>query len=413
MIPPSRHSPHGDAGRGLTTVLILVVAIGPLSTDLYLPSLPDMQDHFATDAGAIQLTLSVYLVAFALSQLIYGPLSDRFGRRLPLVIGLGIYLAASVLCLLAPNMETLLAGRLLQGFGGCSGAVLARAVVRDICGPDRAGRMMASIAAAMALAPLLGPVIGGVLTDLLGWQSCFAALSLAGALALAGVLLLLPETAPSRTGGPAPAGGLRGMAGDFATLMRHRLFLGYTLAGCASYSGLFAFISGSAFVFVDMLGLSPRAYGFCFSAVVLGFILGARTSGRLQRDDRACVALGALLNLIGGLCMVGVLAGGWFTPAGILVPMILFMIGMGLLLPRAGAGAVAPFPAQAGTASSLVGALQYAGAALVGVAVGQFHNGGPWPMALAIAGSGLVALMAWLLLLRGSGQRNPNQQAPV
>ena len=396
------------AGRSVTLLLVLLTALGPISTDLYLPSLPAMRDAFAVDTGAIQLTLSVYMVAFAAAQLIYGPLSDRFGRRGPLIAGTALYFAASILCLVAPSIEWLILGRFLQGVGGCAGQVIARAVVRDVHGRERAGPVLAKIAFAMGFAPAVGPAIGGMLTDAFGWQACFWALSLAGGAALVGVFALLEET--NRHPDPDPAGPVR-MARTFASLLRHRQFTGYALAATFSYAGLFAWISGSSFVFIEIFGLAPDLYGYCFASVVVGFMTGAQIASRLTVGPVRAVRIGAAVNAFGGLAMLGVVLGGYAGVATILAPMILYMIGMGIVLPSAQAGAVGPFPRRAGAASSLIGAAQYGVAAFVGLAVGHGFNLTPLPMTLGIAGSGVAAFVAWAWLIRGAPDPAEEEEA--
>lgn len=399
MNAPAPSGKPDPAGRLVTTLLVLLVALGPISTDLYLPSLPSMQRAFDTDVPTIQLTLSVYMVAFAASQLIYGPLSDRFGRRAPLIGGTALYFAASILCLLAPSIEWLIVGRFLQGVGGCAGQVIARAVVRDVHGREASGRVLAKIAAAMGLAPAIGPAIGGLLTDAFGWQACFAALSLAGGLALVGVVLLLQETNRAPDGQPiSPAR----IGRTFAGLLRHRQFSGFALAATFSYAGLFAWISGSSFVFIEIFGLAPDVYGYCFASIVFGFIAGAQIASRLTVGPVRAVALGAAANAVTGLAMIAAVALEAATIATILAPMILYMVGMGIVLPSAQAGAIGPFPTKAGAASSLIGATQYGIAAFVGLAVGWGFDGTAGPMALAIALSGVGALLAHLAMIRGA-----------
>ena len=386
---------HGAVWMGL---LVVLVALGPISTDLYLPALPGIRDHFGADVAGVQLTLSVYLVAFAASQILYGPLSDRFGRKPPLILGLAIYLAASVACILAPTLEWLIAARFFQALGGCSGQVIVRAVVRDVHGRERAGPTLAKIAAAMGLAPAIGPVLGGFLTDLFGWEACFIVLSAVGALALLGSLSILRET--NRLKDPDATRPTR-LARNFATLLRHRGFVGYAMAATASYCGLFAFISGSSFVFIEVLDLTPQQYGFCFSAIVVGFIAGARIAGRLSTGPSIAVAWGAAINAASGIAMVGFLLAGIESTASVLLPMIVYMLGMGIVLPHAQSGAIGPFPEKAGLASALVGVLQYGFAAIVGVWVGHAFDITAMPMALAIAASGLAALAFHAFLIRG------------
>lgn len=390
------------ASATVTGLLVLMVAIGPISTDLYLPALPGIQAAFGADIATTQLTLSVYLVAFALSQLIYGPLSDRFGRRSVVIAGLALYVTASLVCVLAPTMEVLIAARLVQAVGGCSGQVIARAIVRDVHGADGAGRVLARIAAAMGVAPLLGPILGGYLSDAFGWQACFIALSLAGGLAMLGGLLLLQETNQNRDPGATHPGQImRNLVGFFGDPR----YLGFALAAGGSYSGLFSFISGSSFVFIDMLGVPVSVFGYCFAAAVAGFIIGARIAGRWIGGP-AAVGLGAAMNLLFGLAMLVPLMLDYQSVATVLIPMVLYMVGMGLVLPHAQAGAIGPYPKKAGAASALFGALQNSMAAGVGVLVGHGLTASPLPMAWGVAGSGAFTLFCYLVLIRRPQSRH-------
>ncbi|NMM45091.1 multidrug effflux MFS transporter [Rhodospirillaceae bacterium KN72] len=380
----------------VSVLLVLMVAMGPISTDLYLPALPAIQAAFSADVAGVQLTLSIYLGTFAICQILFGPLSDRFGRRSVMMGGMAIYFAASLVCVFAPSLEILILGRFLQALGACAGPVIARAIVRDIHGPEAAGRALARIAAAMGIAPLIGPVLGGYLTAQFGWQSCFVLTSIAGGMVLVGGFLLMSETNPYLD---ATATAPRQLMRNIGGLLRDRRFVGYTLAGTASYCGLFCFISGSSFVFIGILGVPAEVFGFCFSAAVVGFIAGAQIAGHMSNRQRA-LTIGTLFNGVFGVALLIPVLAGIETVWTILVPMVLYLIGMGLVLPHAQAGAVGDFGRIAGTASSLFGTVQYAIAAVVGVVVGLFLDGSALPMALGIALSGIAAIVAHFGLTR-------------
>lgn len=390
------------SGLAVTSLLVLMVAIGPISTDLYLPALPGIQAAFETDVASVQLTLSVYLVAFAFSQLIYGPLSDRFGRRPVILGGMALYFSASILCIFAPSMEVLIAARFLQAVGGCSSQVIVRAVVRDVHGPEKAGPTLAKIAAAMGIAPLAGPIIGGYLTDIFDWRACFVALSAAGGAALIGGYFMLGETNERRDPTATRPGRI---FGNLTEMARNPAYVGYTLAAAGSYSGLFAFISGSSFVFIEVLGLAPTLYSYCFSAGVVGFMVGARIAARIRVRNKA-LGWGASINLISGAAMILILLAGTQTVATVLIPMVIYMVGMGLVLPHAQAGAVAPYPDKAGAASALFGTTQYAAAAGVGLLVGHGFDGSAQPMAWAIALSGAFTFACFLFGIRRHSGRD-------
>ncbi len=385
----------------VAVIVTLCVALGPLATDLYLPSLPSIGRAFDVGVGEAQLTLSVFLVGFAFSQLIYGPLSDRFGRRPVMLSGILIFLAASIFCAFAWSLEALLVGRLLQSLGICAGPVLGRAVVRDAWGADRSARILSYTGSAMALAPAVGPIIGGFLEAAFGWRSSFHALSVFAVLLLAFVFLRLPET--NRKPDLSALRPLR-IAGNFLVLLRHRSYLGYMLIGALSYAGLFVFISGSSFLLIGDLGLSPQAYGLSFAAVICGYILGSFASGRFgERFGRermltlgvAAATLSACLGI--GLALFGVLA-VW----SVVGATALYFLAAGFTFPNAVAGALRHYPHMAGAASSLMGFVQMGIAAGLGIAVGQLHDGTHLPMAAAIGfAAGGIALSWGFLVLPG------------
>ena len=382
-------------------LITALVSFGPLSTDLYLPSLPLLTRDLGADPGGGQLTLSVFLVGFALGMLIYGPLSDRFGRRPMILAGVALFLVASIACALAPTIEALIAFRFVQALGGCCGPVLGRAVVRDVYGPDRAAKVLAYVGVAMAVAPAIGPIIGGQLTEYLGWQANFWALAVFGAVILAAASARLPETHTHRDPEATRVGRL---IGNYAMLLRHRAYLGYVLVTAFVFSGIFSFISGSSFVLVDGLGVSPGTYGFCFAIIVLGFMLGSYLAGRLTLKlgvDRL-IRIGTTLAVAGGLAMSACALAGLFTIAAVIAPFFVFMVGAGLTLPNGMAGAIGPYPALAGTASALLGFIQMSLAAAIGIGVGHLTTETAVPMALAICGSALGAALAFAWLVRGA-----------
>lgn len=397
---PPRATRRRAEGLGVAILLTALVALGPLSTDLYLPSLPALRQEFAVDAAAIQLTLSVFLAGFALSQLVYGPLSDRFGRRPALLGGLLIYITATLVCALAPTVEILIGARFLQALGACAGPVVARAIVRDVYGQARAATVLSYMAMAMALAPAMGPILGGVVEAAVGWQANFSLLAIYAVTGSLGVALVLPETNAFR--GEA-AISLTRISGNYGLLLRERRFLGYVLVVAGAYSGIFAFISGSSFVLMENLGQSPARYGFSFASVVAGYMLGTLISGRLTErlGLESMLRLGSLLGLAGAGLGLGLAMAGLLSLWSVLGPMALFMVGAGLMLPNGMAGAVGPFPRMAGAASALLGFAQMSLAALVGIAVGEATDGSAVPLMAALTGAALLAFAAERLLVAG------------
>ena len=397
MMPPE---PTGAPvpRRGLVVLVTGLVALGPISTDLYLPSLPALTRDLGSDVASAQLTLSLFLVAFACCQLVYGPLSDRYGRRPVVLGGAVVYLLATLACMVAPTMEMLIAARFLQAVGACAGPVLGRAIVRDLYGRDRAARVLAYVGAAMALAPAIGPILGGFVEVAVGWRGNFALLALFGAVILVAVAATLDESNRN----PDPNALVpRQLAANYLGFLADRRYVGYAATVALGYCGLFAFISGSSHVLIAVVGLSPDQYGFCFAAFVVGYAVGTTLAGRLTLRlgiDRM-IALGGAVACAGGLAMAAFAWGRVETVAAIVGPSMVYMLGVGMVFPNAQAGAMGPFPTKAGAAAALVGFLQMATAAAAGIAVGHAFDGTSIPMAtaIALAGVGMVLVRAGLL----------------
>ena len=392
--PPAQPPSEVLIGAVVTTL----VAFGALSTDLYLPSLPAIRASFAATPGEVQLTLSAFLFGFGANQLLHGPLSDRYGRRPVLLAGLAIYALASLVCAAADSLALLIAARVVQAFGACAAVVIGRAVVRDLYEQEEAARVLSYVAAAMALAPAIGPILGGLVEAAFGWRANFLLLAGIGLAALTLVLTLLPETNRFRgPGTPLVRRLLHGYRGLLA-VPRYRAAL---LIATAGYAGIFVFISGSSFLFMESLGLGPRAYGFCFAVIVVGYMLGAFGSGRLNRRHGSAqlLAWGTALAAFGGLA--GLLMTLLFGPGlvQILGGQFLYMLGVGFVMANATALALAPFPERAGAAAALLGCLQMLAAAAVGAVLGQLLDPGGVAMmtALALAGIGGFAAERWLL----------------
>lgn len=390
--PPDESRGPSDGWR-LRMLLTALVAFGPLSTDLYLPALPMMVDSLRTDVASVQLTLSVFLLGFAASQLIYGPLSDRYGRRPALLWGVAIYVIASIGCIFATTIEALIIARFFQALGACSGAVVGRAVVRDVFGRERSASILSYMAMAMSLAPAIGPVLGGMLTEWGSWQGNFALLALFGIIMLASVFFGLPESNRHRDADAIRPGR---MLANYVLLLRDRVFSGHILIITGVYSAIFAFISGSSFVLINQLGLGPSAFGMAFGIVVLGYMIGSYLSGRLSMRVGAgrMMTIGSSLATAAGFIGWLVAIFGIVTPVTVMIPVFFVLIGAGLTLANAQARAIGPYPAMAGLASSLLGFTQMSGAALVSFAVGHLLEGSAATMLGTIAISALTAALA-------------------
>lgn len=396
------------ASLPMSVFLTVIVGLGAFSIDTFLPSLPEMMRVFGSSAAAAQLTVTLFLASFAAAQLLFGPLSDRVGRRPALVAGLVLYLAGAAGSLFAPSMPALVASRVAQGLGGGAGPVLSRAIVRDVHPPHRAARVLSLMAIAQALAPIVAPILGGVLQARFGWRASFGFMAAMGLAFLAVALVALEETSPHH--GPRRGTAARvGLAEGLATLARHRAFVGSVLAVTLVFSGQFAFISGSAFVCMGVLGLSPRAYGFAFALVAFGLMTGssfaARHTARLGAERM--IRRGAALAAGAGVTMAALVAAGQVSSASILVPMFAYAVGTGIVMPNGMAAAVAPFPHMAGLASAVLGFAQMTGAAAYSIFVSRFFDGTARPMAFAIASSGLAAAAAARLLRGAARQVDP------
>lgn len=371
-----------------TVFLASLTAVGPLSTDMYLPSLPAIAADFGADTGATQLTLSMHLIGFAGSQLFYGPLSDRFGRRPVLLGGFILYIVGSFVSLFVMSIEQLILARLLQAVGGGASVVLARAIVRDLFEGAAAGQMLAKMAAIMGLVPALAPMLGGVVQDLYGWKENFIAMGLFGIVLFVIVATSLDETLPpARRQSAAPLAILR----NYRRLLADTHFLKYLAVACVCFSGLFAFISGSSFVLQREYGLSPVVYGLCFGAMAGGYVAGSLIGGRLVRrlGIDGTLRIGGFAAALGGLSMLAALL-SFPSALAIVLPVVIYGFAVGLSMPQAMAGALTPFPEMAGTASSLLGFLQAMAGAVAGIYVGHGVDAGAMTMAGTIAAMGVA-----------------------
>lgn len=332
--------------RGLTALLTACVAFGSLSVSIYVPSMPSIADELHSSLASVQATLSLFLLGFASAQLLYGPVSDRFGRRPVLLTGLTIYVLASIACAFAPSVEILQLGRFLQGLGACCGPVVARAVVRDYYPPKEAAKVFSLIGTAVALAPALGPIIGGQLQVYLGWRSVF--FFLAGF----GVMMI----------------------------------------------GLFCYTTLSPFLFIRELGIRPDVFGSLMIFTVGSYAFGSFTSGRLvgRLEARNLVVLGATISLIGAVLLFAF--SNELTLVRVIGPMMFFLLGFGLALPPSSATALQPFPRVAGSASALMGFLQMAVGGVASFLIQPLYHGTALPLGVMNIGLAAAALIAFALM---------------
>ncbi len=391
-------SPMPPRPAVLIAIVSLLVLIAPFSGDIFLPSMPSMARDLATDYGSIQLALSIFMMGIGVSQLIIGPLSDGFGRRPVLKWAIVLYVGASFACVVAPNIESLLAARIVQSFGGCAGLVVGRAIIRDRLEGAKAAQAYAYISAALATGPMLGPIIGGQIEVWLGWRANFAFLTVFGLLALAAVVWALSETnlAPNPE-----AVRPRRLVRGYASMFRDSRYLGYVLTITFAYAGVFAFISGSAFVFVDMLGVAPDVYGLVFAIALCGYGAGSLVASQITErfGVDGMIMAGALIASASTLVLAGFALAGMISMWTIIAPVTVFTFGTGFVFPNCQAGAIGPYPHMAGAAAALMGSIQMAVAALIGALVGQLHDGTTRPMVIVMVGCGLAIPAAYFLLV--------------
>jgi MFS transporter, DHA1 family, multidrug resistance protein len=381
---------------GMTAMLAMLTALSPLSTDLYLPSLPAIARALGTDAAGVQLTLSAYLVGYAVGQIFYGPLSDRIGRKPTVAAGLIVYCLASVACAAAQSIDFLVAMRFVQALGAAGPIVLGRAIVRDLYDGSRAGRELSRMGMLMGLVPAVAPVLGGVLEPLFGWRSNFWVTALgAGALCLC-FMLMMPETLRERR--PESLSILSIFRG-FGTLLRNPGYRLYVMLNSFTYAGLFSFISASSFVMQGVYGMSPLGFGLSFGFAVLGFIAGTILAQRLVtgRGLDGTIRPGVWCMAAGGVLMLLLMAFGGRTPLEAILPMALYSFGVGLVMPQTNASAMMPFPDRAGAASSLLGLIQMSFSAIAGLLLAILLVRSPLAMPAFIAAMGLAALIMFSL----------------
>ncbi len=388
-------------------VLGLLSAVGPFAIDMYLPALPSITAEFRTSDAAAQGTLVAFFVAVAFGQIIYGPISDSVGRRAPLYFGMVLYVIGAIGCSLAPSIEWLIATRFVQGVGACAGMTIPRAIVRDLyIGPD-AARLMALIMLVFSAAPILAPLFGSAVIALASWRAIFDLVSLVGILGIVITYFALDETRPpEKRIAMDPVSVVRG----YVTMARDRTFVGIVLIGGFGMAGLFSFLAGSSFVYIDHFGLSPTQFSFAFAINAIALIGMAQSTGRLarlfglRRVVRGCVTL---YLAAAGLLFVATLA-GLDNVYALIVMLFLTFGAMGPLGPSTAVLALEQHGPRAGSASALLGTLQLIVGMIVVSITGAISNGTVLPMASAIFGCALTAFLLSLVTLNG---REPAAEA--
>ncbi|MBD1589431.1 multidrug effflux MFS transporter [Pseudomonas typographi] len=375
----------------LTSLLILgaLSAFGPLAIDFYLPGFPSIAQAFGTDEAHVQATLSAYFLGLSIGQLVYGPVADRFGRRRPLLFGIVLFTLASVACGLAPGLPWLIGARFLQALGGCAGMVLARAIVTDKCDTIGAAKAFSQLMLVMGLAPILAPILGGLLVNTTGWRWIFFCLALFSGLSLAAVALGLPESLPAHH----PRHPLSGALRRYASLLADGVFVGNALTGGVAMAGMFAYIAGAAFVIITLYGVPAEHFGWVFGTNAAGFVLVAQVNARLlaRFGPAPILARAIAVHAAGGVALVLVALAHPAQLWPLLLPLFVCVASLGCIIPNASACAMNGQGHRAGSASALLGCLQFCIASFTSWLVGAFANGTAVPMAAIIA---LCALCA-------------------
>jgi MFS transporter, DHA1 family, multidrug resistance protein len=407
MGPEATTKPGSFAGDDLTRsayyrlaiVLGALTAMGPLAIDMYLPALPTIARDLATSAASVQVSLAMYFVGIAIGQAFYGPLSDRWGRKPALYFGLTLFVVSSVGCALADNVRTLILLRFLQALGGCAPLVVPRAVVRDYFDQRGSVRMLSVLILVMGLAPILAPLIGGQLLVTFGWRSVFWVLAGYGALWLAIVTFALPESLPIAR---RQQQRFTEVMTVYARLLRDRAYVGYVVSGGLIFSGLLAYIAGSPFVFIELFGVPPERYGLFFGTNAIGIIGASQINrwlaNRFEASDIVSVVLPVAMTA--GLVLVVDAYTGFGGFAGILLPLFVFIACHGFVMPNTTAMAMAPHGRVAGSASALMGTLQFVLGATAGTLVGALGDGTAVPFAAVIATCGAGAFAVYRTLPR-------------
>lgn len=392
---PLATSKSGPSSRRIELIIILgaLTAFAPLAIDMYLPAFPTLAKVFRTDIGHVQTTLASFFLAFALGQALWGPLADRFGRRRPLMVGLVLFMGASIACTMAPSVSALALLRFVQGLAACASVVIARAVVRDLFPASDAIPIFAALMLVTGLAPILAPLIGGQLLVAIGWHSIFWFLAIFAGACLTAVIFRLSESlVPAMRRSLAPSDVLATYVG----LFRDRRFLMPSLAGGCAIAGMFAYIAGAPFVLIEMYGIPERHFGWVFGANAMGFVIVAQVNARIARkvDPARMIRFAGLVQVAACLVLLTVAWTGIHSLVLTLIPLFICIASLGLLMPNTSAIAMASFPDRAGAASALLGTMQFSLAALASSLVGVLHDGTARPMATAITIGAMLGALA-------------------
>jgi DHA1 family bicyclomycin/chloramphenicol resistance-like MFS transporter len=391
----------GGRARAPFLLLVAMTACGTLGMHVIIPALPATARALGMSIGTAQLTITLYLVGLAIGQLLYGPVSDQFGRRPVLLAGLSLFTGASIVTALAPNATILIAGRILQSVGGCAGLVLGRAAVRDGASAEKAAGQLALLTLVMSMVPAIAPAIGGYITAYIDWRASYVLLALFGGLTLFGCALLMPETLAPQS----PSS--RSMLTAYVRLLRSPRFLGYAVGGACSTTAFYGFMSASPFIFETQLHQPTQRVGVYYLLLMLGVAAGSlganRVAGRVQLRTALRIANG--LGILGASLFALADASGVLSVATVVAPVTLFMVGAGMASPFALAGSVSVNPHAIGAASGMYGFVQMDYGMLCTVVVEMWHPGAVYPVASVLLGSALLGQAAMSMAVRAERRR--------
>ena len=383
----------------LVLVLGSLIALGPLTIDMYLPALPTIATELGVAEATVQLTLTGTLVGLGLGQLVIGPLSDALGRRGPLLAGTALHVVASLLCVVAPNVAVLGGLRVLQGLGAAAAAVLTVAIVRDLYDGVAAATLLSRLMLVVGVAPVLAPTLGGGVLAVTGWRGIFVLLAVVGALTLLIEFRAVPETLPPER--RRPHGGVRATAGAYRGLLRDRTFVGLVATSGLAMAALFAYVSGSSFVFQQEYGLSEQNFALLFAGGAIGLIGGTQLNARLLQiyPPERILATALAAGLVSGAVLVGLTVADVGGLVGLLVPLWATLAFMGLVIPNGPALAMQRHGEAAGTAAALIGAAQFTVGAIAAPVVGVLGNDSLAMVSVVLGGTAL-ALLVFSLVAR-------------
>ncbi len=372
-------------------ILGLLTTIGPFSIDMYLPGFEDIARSLKTNTATVALSLSSYFIGIAVGQLVYGPLLDRHGRKKPLYAGLALYIVATVICMQARDIHTLILLRFIQAVGSCGAQVAAMAMVRDLFGAKESAKVFSLLLLVVGASPMIAPTVGGYVVVAFGWRTVFLILGILSVIITFLTIFFLPESyPPDRSFSLRPAPIIR----NFMSVLRVRQFLVYTLIEAFAFSGLFAYVSGSPILFMEIFHVGKREYGWIFAFLSVAFIVLSQFNGLLLKRYTSEQIIRVALTgqvIVAVIFLAGTIA-GWFGLGFTIFFLFLFLACLGYTYPNAAALALAPFDKNAGTASSLLGTLQMGIGALASIAVSAFSNGTAIPMVAVMAGTTLLAM---------------------